>query len=284
MRSLTKSQNIHHMRISICTISFRHELASLPELIRWAAENRFDGIELWGAHALNLKDSLVSAVETARAHDVAFSMLSDYFALQGDEARVMRRAEKIFRIARQMDVRKVRTFAGNKASCEVNRQERDDACRRLRSLCEAASGLELVVEIHPNTLADTLESTLALIGQVDHPALRVNFDVLHVWESGADPVAAFHQLREHVVHLHLKNVRSRRDLAVFEPTNVYAAAGSREGMTSLFEGACDYERFFSEVELDEDMDASLEWFGDDAREVLKRDRLDISAFRQLVVA
>ncbi len=265
------------MKVSICTISFRHELTSLPELTRWAAENQFDGIELWGVHALNLKDSFASAVETARSHGVAFSMISDYFSLHGDETPVIRRAKELFRIARQMGVRKVRTFAGNKPSSDVGRKDRDEACRRLRTLCEAAEGLELLVEIHPNTLADTVKSTLALIGQVNHPALRINFDVLHVWESGADPVAAYYQLREYVGHLHLKNVRSRRDLAVFDPANVYTAAGTRIGMTPLFDGACDYERFFEEAPIDENMDASFEWFGDNAREILKSDRLRLAA-------
>lgn len=267
------------MKISICTISFRHELVSLTELARWAAENRFDGIELWGVHALNLGESLVPSIESVWSQGVRFSMLSDYFALQGEEAKVLRRAERMFQIARQTGVRKVRTFAGGRASQMVGGHERADAARRLNHLCETAAGygLKLVVEIHPNSLADTLESTIDLIAEVDHPAMRINFDVLHVWESGADPLGAFRQLQPHVAHFHLKNVRSRRDLNVFEPANVYAAAGTREGMTPLFEGACDYESFFKEAGLGDEAEASLEWFGDDARGILKHDRLRLAA-------
>jgi 3-dehydroshikimate dehydratase len=276
-------REVRIMKISLCTISFRHELVSLPDLARWAGENHFDGIELWGVHALKLHDTPARSLEIARAHGVAFSMLSDYFALHCDEARVMRRAEQIFRIARQMEVGKVRTFAGGRPSREMDEHDREEVCRRLRKLCEAAGDLKLVVEIHPNTLAETLESTLELIERVDHPALRINFDVLHVWESGADPVDAFRRLRGHVAHLHLKNVRSRRDLAVFDPANVYSASGNREGMTPLFEGVYDYERFLSEITPDDDLDASLEWFGDNAREVLKADRLRLANARGLAV-
>jgi len=266
------------MKISLCSISFRHELVSLPELTRWAGENRLDGIELWGAHALHLVDPPELALELARAHGVSFSMISDYFALDGDEARAMRRADGIFRVARQLESGKVRTFAGSRPSSEMNGQAREEICRRLRKLCEAAGDLKLVVEIHPNTFADTVESTLELIDRVDHPALGINFDVLHVWESGADPIVAYQQLREHIVHLHLKNVRSRRDLAVFEPGNVYSASGTRDGMTPLFDGAYDYRRFFKQSAT-EGLDASLEWFGENPRQILRVDRLQLARAR-----
>jgi 3-dehydroshikimate dehydratase len=54
-------------------------------------------------------------------------------------------------------------------------------------------------------------------------------------------------------------------------------------MTPLFEGVYDYERFLSEITPDDDLDASLEWFGDNAREVLKADRLRLANARGLAV-
>ncbi|TIL53510.1 MAG: sugar phosphate isomerase/epimerase, partial [Mesorhizobium sp.] len=43
------------MRLSLCTITFRHHLLSLEDIARWAEANDFQGIELWGAHARNMQ-------------------------------------------------------------------------------------------------------------------------------------------------------------------------------------------------------------------------------------
>lgn len=119
----------------------------------------------------------------------------------------------------------------------------------------------LLLETHPQTLTDNVESTLRLLEEVDHPALKVNFDVLHIWESGAYPIEAFHTLQPCIHHFHFKNISSKEKLTVFNPANVYAAAGSRDGMVPLFEGLIDFEAFIDYVSSHTNIDASLEWFG-----------------------
>ena len=42
-----------------------------------------------------------------------------------------------------------------------------------------------MLETHPNTLTDTLPSTIELLEEVNHPNLKINLDFLHIWESGA---------------------------------------------------------------------------------------------------
>ena len=79
-------------------------------------------------------------------------------------------------------------------------------------------------------------------------------------------------MKPHIRHYHLKNIFAREQLSVFAPANVYAAAGRRDGMTPLFEGIFDYERFLSEISAQPQADASLEWFGNDCLDVLRRDR------------
>ncbi|WP_282103154.1 MULTISPECIES: DUF6005 family protein [unclassified Leisingera] len=41
------------MKISLCTISFRHQLIGLKDIAYWARDNGFKGIELWAIHARN---------------------------------------------------------------------------------------------------------------------------------------------------------------------------------------------------------------------------------------
>jgi 3-dehydroshikimate dehydratase len=266
------------MNISVCTISFRHQLISLEQLALWARSQRFQGIELWGVHAKNLGERPERGIAWLRANGLGVPMVSDYLPLRGDRHRAIDKAEVLCRLARVWSAGKVRTFAGDAASSSVSPDERASWVARLREFCDvaAAHGIFLVVETHPNTLADTPESTLRLLAEVSHPALRLNFDVIHVWESGADPLRFFREVESHVAHVHLKNVSAREALTIFAPANVYAPAGDRAGMVPLFEGAYDFERFLRALMNEyparwRELDASLEWFGPDAVSTLSSD-------------
>jgi 3-dehydroshikimate dehydratase len=266
------------MRLSLCTISFRHQLISLEQIARWARRHRFQGIELWGAHARNLSDRAEHGIDWLRSHDLFVPMVSDYLPVHGDRALARERAGQLCRLAQAWEARKVRTFAGDKASSAISAEERKAWVARMRELCVVADahGVYLVVETHPNTLADTPQSTRQLLDEIDHPALRLNFDVIHIWEAGADPIAVFRELAPFVVHMHLKNIAARELLSDFAPANVYAPAGSRAGMVPLFEGAFDFKQFLRSLmtELDpswEHLDTSLEWFGLDVLSTLAHD-------------
>jgi 3-dehydroshikimate dehydratase len=263
----------HDMKLSICTISFRHHLHSIDELAHWAQTQDFQGIELWGIHAKHLADNSYYGRDWLNSYGLETSMLSDYLPLEASVSEMMAETRSLSVLAARWGTNKIRTFAGKKGSAETSREERAALVNRLRLLCELvqSEGQFLLVEIHPNTLTDNLSSTLQLLEETDHPALRINFDVLHMWESGADPVSAIKDLRPFVSHFHFKNIASRSQLDVFAPGNVYAAAGSREGMVPLFEGAVDYREFLGEVIPIMDVEASLEWFGPDVKGVLAKD-------------
>ncbi|APX85729.1 xylose isomerase [Methylorubrum extorquens] len=257
------------MRIALCTISFRHHLVSIGELARFARGHGFDGIELWGVHARNLGPG--DHAEWLAAYGLRVPMLSDYLPLDAPLETLTERTAELARLAGSWGAPRLRTFAGTKGSAATSADERAHVAQRLRMAAGqlADQGLRLVVETHPGTLADTTASLLDLLDAVDHPNLRVNFDTLHVWEGGDDPLAAHARLSPHIDYYHLKNVRSRADLSVFEPANVYAAAGRREGMTGLFEGALDYAAFLKT--LPPQAEGSLEWFGEASFSVLPTD-------------
>ncbi|PSJ62635.1 sugar phosphate isomerase/epimerase family protein [Kumtagia ephedrae] len=265
------------MKISLCTISFRHHLVSLEDIAMWAAANDFQGIELWGVHARNLVHQPHRNADWLAGLGLSVPMLSDYLPLEGDAEALRRKTVDLCRLACNWRAGKLRTFAGSRGSRDTPADVRRLIAARLREISAIAAdfGLSMLAETHPDTLADTCASTLDLVAEVDHPAFRLNFDTLHVWEGGDDPVAAHAALRPYVSHYHLKNVRSRADLAVFAPANVYAAAGSRDGLTPLFEGEVDYAPFFDELVGDPQVEASLEWFGNDCFNVLRKDRLAI---------
>lgn len=262
------------MRLSVCTISFRHHLISMPELAAWAQAEGFDGIELWGVHAANLAVRPEYGASWLGSFGLEVPMLSDYLPLEGTNEELHHKLQLLSALARHWGATRLRTFAGRVGSAAASAAQRRHVVARLREACEALhpQGVFLLVETHPDTLADTAAATERLIAEVAHPALRINFDVLHVWEAGDDPAAALARLAPHIGHFHLKNVSSRERLDVFAPSNVYSAAGSRQGMVPLFEGAFDYREFLAELVMDARLTASLEWFGDDVQRTLLEDR------------
>lgn len=264
------------IRFHLCTISFRHHLVSLPELSTWARRTGFDGVELWGVHARNLASSPTPSRDWLRELGLQIPMISDYLPLEGNEQQALRHTQAVCQLAHYWGATKVRTFAGIQPSAALTTSQRGEIVRRLRRLadCVSAQGLTLVVETHPGTLADTVESTLALMRDVDHPCLGLNFDALHVWESGAEPTEALTHMAPWVRHFHLKNIARRDQLGVFAPTNVYSPAGDRDGMVPVMEGACDYGGLLEALAHwpeEESMDVSLEWFGPDCHDILARD-------------
>ncbi|AND38040.1 sugar phosphate isomerase/epimerase family protein [Cytobacillus oceanisediminis] len=265
------------MKLSLCTISFRHHLQSIDQIAHYAQTNGFQGIEIWGVHAKNLAEDIHYGSEWLSSYNLETTMLSDYLPLDAPLPVLMTKMQKLCALAHRWGTKKIRTFAGTKGSADISRLERIELVSRMKMLCKMAEaeGQMLLVETHPNTLTDNPSSTLQLIEETDHSALRVNFDVLHIWESGVDPIFALKQLRPYISHFHFKNIQSRSQLGVFAPNNVYAAAGSREGMVSLFEGAVDYRMFLREASNLMEMDASLEWFGPNVKDILTKDSKEI---------
>lgn len=259
------------MKYYLCTISFRHELASFRDLISYAHETGFAGIELWGVHAEALFQgspmALVETLDELQEKNMSISMISHYVNLlaPGHEwAEVTVRWRQLIALAQLFRTERIRIFAGDRPSATASAADLKRCADRLRLLAEAAyqSGLSTVIEFHPDTYFDTLESAHRLLQMAEHPGIRVNVDFLHVWESGCDPVHALAVLKPWIGYYHLKNVRDKEHLHLFKPGNVYSPSGERDGLVGLAEGALDYSRILRHIQEEELLfPAALEWFG-----------------------
>lgn len=278
------------MKYSLCTISFRHQLISFTDIVQFAYENGFEGIELWGTHAQNLymqeRETTEREIDYLKDKNLEITMISDYLdiSLLADFQKTMGKCEQLVTLANWFNTNKIRTFAGQKGSEDFSEQERKEYVKRIRMICDlfAQHNMYILLETHPNTLTDTLPSTLKLLEEVNHPYLKINLDFLHIWESGADPIDSFQRLKPWIQHYHFKNISSAEYLHLFEPNNVYAAAGSRIGMVPLFEGIVNYDEIIREVR-DTDHFASLEWFGHNAKDILKEEMRALTSRKLEVV-
>ena len=259
------------MKIALCTISYRHHLRSFDDLLSYALAEQFDALDVWGIHAKHLQDDEILRL---REHAIEVSMLSHYLSFDAPLSVLLEQTKALSRLGQRIGTRRIRIFAGNKSSQQLTEPERVRLVYQLQGVCKVLDQSKqlLLIEIHPNTAADTIESTERLVREVNHPACRLNFDVLHVVESGADPVTAYRRLEPVIEHLHLKSIARTDQFEVFNPANVYAAGGTRDGMVPLFDGIIDYERFFEELKQALTLKtSSLEWFGDSPDEQLKTD-------------
>ncbi len=267
------------MQYNICSISFRHELVSIRNLVRFAHLAGFSGIELWGVHGVSLLRNnpldIARIVNEMKDVGICVSMISDYLDLLAEPdffaAEEIKWREKIS-LARLFKTNKIRIFCGNKGSAAATRREWELCITRLKHMADlsAAYGIYTVIETHPGTYADCLDSTIRLIKEIEHEYVRINLDFLHLWEAGCHPIEAYQRFKPWTINYHLKNVSNRDCLPVFLPDNVYSPSGQRDGITSLADGLIDYAGIIHVLESDNTpYSASLEWFGNEPFSLLK---------------
>jgi 3-dehydroshikimate dehydratase len=261
------------MKISACSVAFRHMKVTAAKLAKYTRDAGFDGLEIWAPHARALV-----ADWQALPHRPHVPMMAGYLPLGEDGFRA-REAQALCVLAQAWGTTQLRLFAGSAGSAAASPALRERIVVDLRQCAAIARdhGLKIAVETHPGTLADTPGATRALLDEVAHPALGVNFDILHVWESGAEPLEAYALLAKDVLHFHLKTVTAPRKLGVFAPENIHDPQGHRDGICRLFEGALNFAAIIPG--LPEEAGASLEWFGRDPEATMRADLAQIRALR-----
>ncbi len=98
---------------------------------------------------------------------------------------------------------RLRIWAGTTGSAEASPTERAEIVRRVQRLADeaAAHGLELAFEHHDRTLADTVESTLELLAEVDRPNVGTYWQP-RVGEPAEVALAGLARLLPHVRAVH----------------------------------------------------------------------------------
>lgn len=257
------------MKINACSVAFRHTNITAALLADYTLKGGFDGLEIWAPHARTFDADWKVLPRRPKV-----PMLAGYLPL-GESGFSMLEAIRLCKLAQSWGATKLRLFAGSTGSAMAGPALRDRIVADLRKCAAIAQdhGLKIAVETHPETLADTPCATRELLDRLNHPAIGINFDVLHVWEAGVDPILAHALLASDVLHFHLKTVSARNKLSVFTPTNIHDQWGHRDGICPLFEGALNYAAILRNLPIDAEM--SLEWFGPDPSATMRADLIRI---------
>lgn len=199
------------MKISFCSIAFRHRPLWLRDIIFIISEIGYDGIEIWGEHLKGYETALERLRKTLIHCNIEVSMLSPYFDFTGTYKKWWKSIEegkKFIHFAKELNCSLIRCFTGKVPSEFATEKQFKSAVEGIRYLAKIAKeeNITLAIETHPNTLADTVKSTLKLIETINMENVKVNLDFYNLWEiERVDPLVALDQLFDHTVNIHAKN-------------------------------------------------------------------------------
>jgi len=275
------------VKISFCSIAFRSQPKGIDGIVSILSPLGYDGVEIWGNHLPDKnEDSLNSLVDTLAAAGLRVPMISPYFDITGDPESVRQSIIDTKTFCRTCEILRsplLRVFTGVSGSDTATIAQYSGAVKALKEMAAiaAASGVTLALETHPGTLVDSIPAVLRLLDAVDHPAVKINLDIYHMWEVHHDPVWAYQQLREAVAHVHAKNA----NLGPVGPEHyplLHDKRASQQivGVTYLDKGDMIYPPFLRALrESDYDGFVSVEWFGPNAETAAAHELAFLSAKR-----
>ncbi|WP_165945546.1 TIM barrel protein [Micromonospora sp. KC606] len=222
----------------------------LGHVLRVAAADAWPAIELSSWHfdpefdAENVRSGIAAAVRTGRRYGVEV-FCADYWAVftAADEAERAMWVEKVCTVVDACAANGIalvngaggwlvrdgqdwdRDWTGNGSALasDVHLKWVADCYRRVAAYA-AERGVRVAVEVHPNTVHDTVAATARLLDLADHDNLVVTLDPANAVALGADDrdPAVIDLVAGRVAYFHLKNCLIRGGAADF---TVDAAAG-----------------------------------------------------------
>ncbi|WP_321113075.1 sugar phosphate isomerase/epimerase family protein [Halorussus salinisoli] len=205
--------------VSIQTSLFTKVLhqRSLEEALEYAAEIGYDGVEPMGREPhLSTDTSMERVKELAEQTDdlgLDVPCLGSYTGhyIEKDENECERELEKLQTFLEFADVLNcdlVRHGPGGPPVRDATEEDFAKATIWLRKAADLAAeyDVDLGVEIHTNTIAETTDSTLKLLDMVDRSNVGAIHDAANMWisrtEHGAQSVE---RLGDRLVHVHVKD-------------------------------------------------------------------------------
>ena len=157
------------IRIGLCSVTFRGLNAA--HVVSLASQARLESIEWGGDVHVPPGDAVTARHVAALTADAGLAVASygSYFRA-GDGEDIA----PILDSASELGAGRIRVWAGSVDAADATEAEHASTVDRLREAAAAAveRGMELALEFHGGTLANAPKTTLRVLDEVDHPALR----------------------------------------------------------------------------------------------------------------
>lgn len=155
-------------KTGMCSITFRK--LTVEEIIKLVNEAQLDGIE-WGGDVHVPADDIDNAKwvgEATRNAGLEVAAYGSYCRL-GDFEKNPYTNEQIVETARALKTKYIRVWAGSKASESASKEYRQGVIDQAKEIAIKAAEHDIIIsfEYHRNTLTDTVESTLALLEEIN---------------------------------------------------------------------------------------------------------------------
>lgn len=169
------------IRPGLCSVTLRQ--LSADAVVALAKKAGLCGIE-WGADIHVPAGQLETAREVAtlcRENGLATPSYGSYVRAGAQDEQ--QDFSSVLQTAKALGAANIRVWAGTKGSAQSSPEDREKVARALRIYAQQAadSGITLSLEYHPDTLTDTIASSLALVDDIDHP------NCFSYWQPGAEP-------------------------------------------------------------------------------------------------
>lgn len=185
----------------LVSVTFRQ--LSPFEIVNLVKQAGLDSIE-WGG------DIHIPHGDIARAREVGkitadaglkVACYGSYYRLGQDENTPF---DEILETALACGAPLIRVWAGSKKSIDADESCRESVIADARRICDAAqsAGISITVEHHCDTLADTVASSLRLMKEVDHSAIRINWQP-QIGVSTDDCVAGLKSMLSWLSNVHV---------------------------------------------------------------------------------
>ncbi|MEZ4702757.1 MAG: sugar phosphate isomerase/epimerase [Rhodothermales bacterium] len=197
---------------------------ALEDLLEPCAGAGFHHLEVWQYHLTALRtDAFERLVEAAEARSIACPIVGLYpqFHLAGDAwLKEQRRLQRTVGYAARLGARRVKLFAGMRASGDLDADARRRSIAAARELVEWAHwhGMDVTAETHANTLCDSVPAAARFLEEVGSPHLGLCFQPYDFTDTPR-AVADFEALHEHVRHIHFQG-RKNDAMAFLEEADI----------------------------------------------------------------
>jgi sugar phosphate isomerase/epimerase len=178
----------------------------------------FQAVEIRGATGAHLgiddtAETRAAAVECAKSHKLAISCLMGYtnFSTLDDKAREasIQSTLRYIQLAKDINAPVLRIFGGQPEDHDIAAAI-PRAAAAIAQVTTTAAEAKVILAIESHDAWCHSPNVLGLVNKVNHPNLKICWDPANAMGIET-PAQSFTQLKNHIVHVHLKDIKLQPD-------------------------------------------------------------------------